>query len=312
MKVVDRAGELVAAVRRRSRLVDHGIAAVIHYTKMQGSVLAGAITYFGYLSVFPVLVLGFATVGFVTNGDRRATRAVTQAADGVLPGLIGERGGQLSLTSIQSAAGTVGVIGAVTLLYTGLNWLSAMRQSLQHVFTLPREAGRNFLLGKAVDLLALVVLGGVLLVSLGLSAAVTASSDLVLGWLSLRDAAGMSLLVRGVAIALGIVSSTALFFVMFRLLPNPELPSDALLRGAGVAAVGFEALKLVATLLIRLASHNPATAVLGTSVVLLVWINAFARVTILGASWAVTTGEAREALPELREEALAESAAESG
>ncbi len=97
----------------------------------------------------------------------------------------------------------------------------------------------------------------------------------------------MGLVVRGVALLLGVASSSVLFFVMFRLLPGPDLPRKALLRGAFVAAIGFEALKLLATSLIRFVSDYPATAVFGTSLVLL-WINYFARVTIICAAWAYT------------------------
>lgn len=196
--------------------------------------------------------------------------------------------------------------GVLTLLYSGLGWLSALRLSLLEVFTLPPEAGRNFVVGKVVDFVALLILGGVLVLSVSLSTAVTSFTADVLSWLSIADVPGTGLLVRALAVALGLLSSAVLFFAMFSILSKPDLPRTALARGAAVAAVLFEVLKLVATLLIRLASHNPATAVLGTSLVLLVWINYFSRVTIFGAAWAVTTGEAKRALPELRERALTE------
>lgn len=307
MKLVDEAKRRVNRARRRFAFLDHGVRAVVHYVQVQGGVLAGGITYYGYLSVFPVLVLAFAVVGAVTNGDRRATEVVTDAMNSVLPGLVGTGEGQLSLTTVQGAAATVGLIGVATLLYSGLGWLSALRQSLQDVFTLPRESGRNFLVGKAVDLLALTILAVVLVVSVALTTAVTTFTDAVLGWLSLDDVPGMGLMVRGLAVLLGVLSSTVLFLVMFHLLPQPELPPGALVRGALVAALGFEALKLLATTLIRLASNNPATAVFGTSLVLLIWINYFSRVTILGAAWAVTTGQAHEVLPELRAQARGDS-----
>ncbi|MBA2531017.1 MAG: YihY/virulence factor BrkB family protein [Nocardioidaceae bacterium] len=303
MKVVDDAKARVDSARRRFALLDHAVRAVRQYVEVQGSVLAGGITYYGYLSVFPVLVLGFAVVGFVTNGDQGASQVVTDAMNSVLPGLVGTDDGQLSLSAVQGAAGTVGVIGVATLLYTGLGWLSAVRHSLQDVFTLPQESARNFVVGKAVDLSTLAILGAVLVVSVALSTGVTSFTDELLDVLSLDHVPGMGLVVRGIALLLGVISSGVLFFVMFRLLPRPDLPRKALLRGAFVAAAGFEALKLLATSLIRFVSDFPATALFGTSLVLLVWINYFARVTIIGAAWAVTTEQALEVLPELRAEA---------
>jgi hypothetical protein len=52
-------------------------------------------------------------------------------------------------------------------------------------------------------------------------------------------------------------------------------------------------LKLLASKLIGLAADNPATAVLGISLVLLVWINYFSQVIMAGAAWAYTSPEAR-------------------
>ena len=277
----------------------------MHYMNVQGNMLAGAITYYGYLSVFPMLVLAFALVGVLTAGSDRASMVVTDAINRVLPGLIGTGEGELSLATVQSAAGTVGLVAVLTLLYTGLGWLSALRQALRDVLLLPVESGRSFLAGKAVDLMTLAVLAVVMPVSVGLSAAVTGLTGASLRWLSLDEVPGTFLLVRAVALVLGVASSTVLFLVMFRLLPRLNLPLPTLLRGALVAAIGFEGLKLVATYLIRLATQNPATAFVGTSLVLLVWINLSSRILVLGASWAVTTDVACRVLPRLRQAVLA-------
>ena len=50
----------LAAARRRSRLLDHTMNTLKHYGNVQGGVLAGAVTYFGFLSFFPILALAFA------------------------------------------------------------------------------------------------------------------------------------------------------------------------------------------------------------------------------------------------------------
>jgi len=305
--LADRARGRVERLRRRWPLLDHGVSALLHYLNVQGNMLAGAVTYYGYLSVFPVLLLAFAVVGGVTQGNDRATTVVTDAVNRVLPGLIGSGDGELSMATVQSTAGTVGVIGLVALVFTSLGWLSAVRQALLNVLGLPPESARSFVAGKAVDLMTLAVLAVVLLVSIGLSTAVTGLTGASLRWLSLDDVTGSNLLVRAVALILGVVSSTGLFLVMFRLLPRLDLPLRALVRGALVAAVGFEGLKLLAAYLIRLAAQNPATALLGTSLVLLVWINLSARIMVLGACWAVTTDQAQRVLPRLRQAVLADA-----
>lgn len=302
MTRVDQAKAALARLRQRSPALDRTARTAIHYSDTDGNVLAGAVTYFGFLSVFPLLVIGFAVVGFVTGGSALATREVTRAIESVFPGLSTGANAPLDVSQFQDAAATASVIGVVTLLYTGLNWVGSLRTALQDVFTLPREAMPNFVLGKARDLVALVVLGVTLLVSVSLSTVVTSVTGLALDALGLSALPGYTLLLKAIGVALGVATGTLLFFVMYRMLPRPELPRRALLQGALLAAVAFELLKLVATYLIAAASQNPAAALAGTFVVLLVWINYFSRVTLLGACWAVTSASARQALPALRRE----------
>jgi membrane protein len=141
----------------------------------------------------------------------------------------------------------------------------------------------------------LIILGAVLLLSVGITSVVTAVTRDVLVLLQFDEIPGDAMLVtlKLVAIVLGVTASTLLFFTMFTLLTAADLPRVAVMKGAFVAALGFEVLKLLAGTLIGIASDNPATAVLGTSLVLLVWINYFSRVIMVGASWAYTSPEAR-------------------
>ncbi|MDP9444114.1 MAG: YihY/virulence factor BrkB family protein [Actinomycetota bacterium] len=295
--VLDRARRGVATTRRRSPVADHVVRAVQHYGGVQANILAGAVTFFGYLSFFPVLALSFGVMGIVARVYPDARDRLVAALESLFPGLVGRgESATIDVGTFVDAAGTVGVLGAVGLLYTGLGWVSALRTSLQDVFCVPREQQRGLVAGKAVDLLALVAIGAVLLVSVSLSAAVVALTEAILGWLGLTGVPGLDLLLRGLGVALGVAASTLLFLVMFGILLVPDVPRAALLKGAVLAAVAFEALKLVASQLISLTTDNPATAVLGTSLVLLVWINYFARIAMLGAAWAYTAPEARTAL----------------
>lgn len=305
MKSVDRAKAALGRARERSRLLDHGIRAVTHYVDTQGNNLAGAVTYFGFLSIFPLLIIAFAIVGFATGDNPLVTQQVSDALSQVFPRLVGSTDrAPINVTRFQDAAATASVVGSLTLLYTGLGWIGALRMSLQDVFTLPREGAPNFAVAKVLDLVALVLLGGTLLVSVSLSTVVTSVTDTVLDAIGVDALPGYALLLRALGLVLGVGTSTLLFFVMYRMLPRPELPRRALLQGALLAAVGFEGLKLVATALIGSATSSPAAAVAGTFVVLLVWINYFSRLTMLGASWAATSPPARQALPALRERAL--------
>ena len=53
----------VVDARARWPVVDHAVRAWEHYTRVGGSGLAGAVTYYAFLSFFPILALAFFVVG---------------------------------------------------------------------------------------------------------------------------------------------------------------------------------------------------------------------------------------------------------
>jgi membrane protein len=304
VKAVDRVTAGLTRARERWGWLDHTVRAVAHYLDYQGNVFAGAVTYYGFLSVFPLLILAYSVLGFVTGDDPVVTREVTDALEQIFPGLVGTTdAAPINVARFQDAASTASLIGSATLIYTGLAWMGALRVSLQTVFTLPQSAQPGIVPGILWDLVYLVVLGATLVVSVSLSAAVTSVTDRVLDAAGLDTLPGYAFMLRLLGIGLGICVSTVLFFAMYRLLPRPELPNRALLEGALLAAVAFEVLKLVATTLISFSLRSPTAAVAGTFVVLLIWINYFSRLIFFGGSWAATTRVATRVLPDLREQA---------
>jgi membrane protein len=295
-RVLTRGRARIRAARARWPLLDHAIHAYRHMEKVQGTMLAGAVTYFGYLSFFPILVIAFAVVTWVASVLPEARNLLVTTLETLLPGLIGDgRNAAINIDSLAAQARTAGFIAMLGLLYSGLGWISAARSGLQGVFCIPQQDRRNFVVAKVVDVGVLATIGLVLLVSVGLSGAVTSVTQNVLILLRVDEIPGdLELgLLKLLGIGLGVAASTLLFFTMFTLLPGAGLPRGAIVKGAFVAALGFEVLKLLATTLIGLTAQNPATAVLGTSLVLLVWINYFSRVIMVGASWAYTCPEAR-------------------
>lgn len=294
---VERVKQTAADVQRRAPWVEHAITTLQHYGRVEGSVLAGGVTYFAFLSFFPVLALAFAAVGVVADVFPAARDSLTTALVDAFPGIIAENcdsSGCIELSTFSQAAGAATVFGVLGLLYAGLNWLSGLRTSLAVVFETPPTERRNIVVGKAVDLVALVALGVALIVSVSLSGAVAALIPYLLGIFGLDDIPGMSLLFGALGIALGVASSTLLFLIMFRLLAaEAEVSTGDRLRAALLSGVGFEVLKLLATTLVALALGNPAFATLGVSLVLLVWMNYFSRLALYGASWAAVATEVR-------------------
>ena len=138
----------------------------------------------------------------------------------MLPGLIGSDPDQISLATIQDAAGTVGLIGLVGVLYSGLGWLSGMRDALIDVFQEPPSLQPSFVVGKLRDLATLAVIGVTLVVSVAVSSLVTGFSGDFLDLLGLGD--GLTWLLAILGVVVGGAAGMVLFFALFKLLAKPE------------------------------------------------------------------------------------------
>ena len=292
MSVVSTAKERLARVRARRPFVDHLVRTVEHYGDVNGSALAAAVTYFAFLSFFPILALAFAVFGQVAKVYERAQDTLVDAANSVLPGLVGGESG-VSLETLQAAAPGIFSVGILLTLYSGLGWLSGMREALVAVFEEPPRERPGFVQGKVRDILALLALGSVLVVSVAVSGVATKLLEPILDALRLGPVAGVFLTL--LAIALGMGANTLLFFAFFRLLAAPDIPSRSLWSGALLGAVAFEVLKQLSTYLLKATASSDAFQAFGIALILLVWINYFSRVVVLAASWAHTSPEARAA-----------------
>jgi membrane protein len=249
------------------------------------------VTYFGFLSFFPILALAFAAVGLISGSYPEARDALIDAISEVFPGMIGEGAGQISLQTIEDAAGAAIGFGVVGLLYAGLGWLSSMRDALLVVFELPSFEHPGFLIGKLRDLVTLITVGLVLLLSVGVSGLVGRLSEEILD----RVGLGLALqpLLWVLALVVGLLASTVLFLALFRLLADPHTPKRSLLHGALLGAVGFEILKQLSGLLLSATKGTPAFQAFGIALILVVWISYTARVVMYAAAWAHTSPAAR-------------------
>jgi membrane protein len=288
----ERLSARVTRVRERRPFVDHLVRTQEHYGEVKGNLQAGAVTYFAFLSFFPILALAFAVIGYVARIYPDAQTDLLKAIDEVLPGMVGDEEGQVSLTTIQDAAPGILSIGLPVMLYSGLGWLSAMRDALLVVFEKPPREQPSFVLGKARDLLALLTLGLVLVLSVAVSGVVTTLAEPILDFLQLD--AGIEPLLWLLALVLGLAASTVLFFAFFKLLGDPDAPTRSLWTGALLGAVGFELLKQLSRYLISSTADQPAFQAFGIALILVVWINYFSRVVVYAAAFAHTSPAARE------------------
>ncbi|MBC6456872.1 YihY/virulence factor BrkB family protein [Actinomadura sp. HBU206391] len=280
----ERAVRVLRGARRRSPWFDHLSRAYERYQEHRGDRMAAAITYFGFLSFFPLLALAYALLGYVVGISEQARGYLVDAINSVLPGIAD----RLAVEQIAQAKATAGVIGLVGLLIIGVAWVEALRESLREIWGHDPTGGGNFLKRKLGDVGVLVFLGMVLIVSVAVSTITTSGTNWALHVLGLDRMFGMGVLLRLLAVAVAICFNALIFLVLFSRLTGTRAPWRRIIRGALFGAVGLEILKLLATFLVGHTTRNPVYASFAVVAGLLVWMNVVSRFTLFTAAWTAT------------------------
>lgn len=280
--IVTRATTAFKRARHQHPVLDLVVRIQEHYGRVGASQQAGAVTYFAFLSFFPVLALAVFAVGVISHVWPDARDSLTDAIDQVIPGLVGTGDGQVSLDDVQRFEGWAGIIGLLGVLYSGLGWVDTLRTGLDVVFEVPAAERPDFVHAKLRDLLALLVVGGVLLVSVVGVQTLTSFSEDVIAWLGF----GSAWVLSAVAHLFSWLVSVLLFFVLFRLVARPDLPARSLWEGSAIGALLFEVMKAVSFAILGSVRGSPAFQAFGVALVLVVWINYFTRVVFYAAAYA--------------------------
>src|SRR5829696_2413840 len=147
--------------QRRHPAAGYPLAVVYKFVDDQGNYLTAMITYYAFLSLFPLLLLLTSILGFALQ------KRVLDSALSRLP-VIGQQIGE----NVQSLRGnTVAVVvGLVGSLYGSLGVVQAAQNAFNKVWAVPRNSRPNPLMARLRSLGMLLVLGLGAIVSTALSA----------------------------------------------------------------------------------------------------------------------------------------------
>jgi len=270
--------------------LDHLIRAGGNYQRQRGDYYAAGITYFTVLSLFPLLMVAFAIAGSVLSGD---PEMLTELRNKIIENIPGSLGGQLNdlIDQAVRSRGTVGTLGLLVGVYTGLGWMANLRAALTEQWEQKTPEG-NWFLSKLSDLGALIGLGLAFVVSIGLStlASSTLGARLLITF-RLSELPGARLILVLISILLGFLASWAVFVWMIARLPREPVTLRSAARAAALAAVVFEIFKYVASFYLQMVLHSPAGAVFGSIIGLMVFSYTTYRILLFATAWAATASE---------------------
>lgn len=224
--------------------------------------MSASIALAAFLSLFPLLLVAIAVIGFLSSGD--SGFAAGLVADLGLEG----RSAEVVTDAIGAAEGSrqaASIVGLAGLLWSGLGVVGALQTAINATW---QETGRG-LLDRLVALRWL--LGAVVLFAA--SASLGALLAFLPGW-----AAPLTVLV-------GLAVNVALFAWTYHGLGNLPVPWRAHLPGAVLVGVGVEVLKVVGAVYVPrvVASSSALYGSLGVVFAVLAWLALFARLIVYGA-----------------------------
>lgn len=260
---------------------------LLHYSETGGPLFASGLAFQALFAVFATLFVFCAVFGFWVRNDSVLRDSLLELVGRSVPGLIGDTNALVSVDTLldSSILGWTGVIAAVGLLGTALNFLGSLRQAVRLLFSLPGPT-TLFLLLKLKDAGLALIFGVVLLVSAALSVFSTSFVDVALAFLGIGSDAPVSRIAGGaVGLVIMLALDTATLAGSFRILSGIPIPWRNLWSGSLLGGFALGALKVLGTQLLGGAARNPLLASFAVLIGLLIWFNLVCQVILIAASW---------------------------
>ena len=233
MNPIERLIRAVDRWQQRTPGVNVAFAVIKKFGDDRGSSLAALLTYYGFMALFPLLLVLTTVLGFV--GNQRIENGIIGSTLSRFP----VYGQQIGHNAVHPLTGsTLGLaFGLLGLLYGSLGVAQAGQHAMAQVWNVPGVVRPGFVPRLVRSLLVFVALGAGMVIAATISTVVTGS--------------GHGLVARLLALVTGASVNVVLYLVVFRLLTPRQVATRDLTWGAVVAGLGFTALTAGGTALIQ-------------------------------------------------------------
>jgi YihY family inner membrane protein len=256
----------IDAFQQRRSWLGFPFAVVKKFGDDRAGNLAALIAYYGFFSLFPLLLVLVTILSFVIQGDPELQQRIIDSALARFP-IVGDQiARNVHAINGSGLALAIGIVGA---LWAGLGVVQAVQNAMNAVWNVPLKRQPNFLKTRLRAIVMLGVLGAAVLASTALSGLSS-------------SAGGLGPFLKILAMLGSALLSLGLFLAAFRILTVEDLRWRDVLPGALIAAVLWSAMQYLGTYIV---AHQlkQASAVYGFFAVvigLLSWIYLGAQVAL--------------------------------
>jgi len=242
--------------------------------------MGAALAFYTLFSIAPLLLVALAVAGFFFDRGQAQDLLIAQIAQ-----LVGENAAHgiealLQAASDQVAARKSAALGIVMLVIAATTVFAQLRASLNRVWRCKLEkmnGAWDFVRTRLLSFGLVVTIGFLLLVSLVVSAAISAIGDVAFG--------GSAAVARAGEFATSFLVLTALFAMIYKLLPSRRVAWDDVWVGAAVTSLLFWVGKFAIGLYIAKSSVASSFGAAGTLVVIIAWVYYSSLIFFFGAEF---------------------------
>jgi membrane protein len=234
----------------------------------RGGNLAALIAYYGFFSLFPLLLALFTLIALFLGPDSELGRQIQDSALAQFPVIGDDIRNNIATISGTGLTLAIGLVGA---LWGGLGVTQAAQTAMNEVWDVPRRERPNFIQSKLRGFLMLVLLGSLVIASTLLAAFGTAGGSFIP--FKLLGLAGSFALNLGV------------YMIAFRVLTDRELTWGQVFPGAAVAAVLWGLAQILGGYLVnrQVQGASDTYGFFAIVIGLLAWIYLGATISLYGA-----------------------------
>lgn len=264
---------------------------VTSFIKDEALSRGASIAFYAVTSLAPLLFITIAIAGLVFGRDAAQGAIVAQ-----LGGLMGRESADLLQEVIKGASdATTGIFaalaGIVTLILTASGVFAEIQSALNAIWRVEEDSVvdkrgslgttiTNLMRARAASIGLVAAVGFLLIVSLTVSAALTALGDYVNSWLPFGESI-LGLLNFTISFAL----LTALFAAIYKMLPDRPLAWSDVSIGALATALLFTLGKTLIGLYIGSSTVASGYGAAGALIIILLWVYYSAQIFLLGAEF---------------------------
>jgi membrane protein len=275
--------------------IAHLLRATDRFNDRMGSQFGAAITYFSFLSLIPILMVSFAAAGFVlaSNPELLAgliEKIVRSVSD---PSLVKTL--ENTVNTAISQRTTVGLTGLLVALYSGISWMGNLREAVRaqtrDVWERNPDEQEKIYFKYIKDLISLIGLILALLITTAITSFASSAQIATVHALGLEGISWLRPVMLLIAMLISITANYFMFLWIFWILPKNRLNTKALIKGSLLAAIGFEVIKFIMTIVLPRLAESPSGAAFGSIIGLMAFFYFFARLTLFCAAWIATAKE---------------------